>query len=81
MKRLRLLIPMVALVLVLFAAGCSSGPSKAKQAYNDGTALAEQVLCEEVIPHFTIAIQLDPGFADAYFNMGNSYKRSGILAV
>ena len=81
MERLRLLIPMLTLVSALFALGCSSSLFKADQAYNDGTALAEQVLCEEAIPHFTIANQLDPGFADAYFNMGNSYKRSGILAV
>ena len=77
MKRLRLLIPMVALVLVLFAAGCSSGPSKAKQAYNDGTVFMEQGLYEEAIPHFTIAIQLAPDVDSAYRYRGYGYGNLG----
>ena len=53
MKRLRLLIPMAALVLVLFAVGCSSSESKPKEDSNDTQRLFNDlVLISSRLPEF-----------------------------
>jgi tetratricopeptide (TPR) repeat protein len=83
MKRLRLLIPMVALALVLFAVGCSSespessGLSEAELTFQDGLHANEAELYKEAISHFDKAIQLDPEFAEAYAERAVSYSLLG----
>ena len=69
MKRLSLIIPMVALVLVLSALGCSSGspdPELALKARSDGFELLKQGLYAEAIPYFDKAIKAAPNDAIAY---------------
>ena len=68
---------MVALVLVLFAVGCSSGSAEAERAFNDGTDSLERGLYEEAIAYLDKAIQLAPDDAGAYLKRGVSYKELG----
>ena len=77
MKRLNVVIAMVALILVLSAIGCSLGSSEAELAYNDGMAYGELGEYVTAISNFTKAIQLDPDYADAYNHRGDAYRRLG----
>ena len=75
MKRLRWLIPMVALVLMLLAVGCSR--SESETAFDDGKVLWELDRYEEAIPHFTKAIQIDSKYTLDYLVRGSSYQKLG----
>lgn len=77
LKRLNVVIAMVALILVLSAIGCSPGSSEAELAYNDGMAYGELGEYVTAISNFTKTIQLDPDYAIAYHWRGAAYYEQG----
>ena len=68
---------MVTLILAMSACGGSSEVSEAELAFNDGVDAYHQGLYTEAISHYDKAIQLDPDFAKAYINRGNSNFQLG----
>ena len=77
MRRLSLIVPMVAIILVMSACGGSSGLSEAEFAYNYGLEASSQGLITEAISHYDKAIQLDPDNAVYYRNRGVANNKLG----
>ncbi|HOE17588.1 MAG TPA: tetratricopeptide repeat protein [Syntrophorhabdaceae bacterium] len=63
----------VAAALVFFASGCSDGTqggTSAKEYYDRAFSFAHAGNIEEAINLYTLAIEKDPEFIDAYYNRG-----------
>jgi len=53
--------------------------AKANTYNNIGAAYGMKGMIDEAIEHFTIAVDLNPGFDRAYFNLGNALMHKGLI--
>ena len=65
---------MSGIVVCLFLAGCKD---KSVDHYNRGIAYIEKGQYDQAISEFTKAIEINPGFAEAYGNRGAAYFKKG----
>ena len=69
----------LAAILLLSFAGCTRDPNVRKQKYFDsGTRYFQQQKYQEASIQFQNALQIDPRFADAHYQLAQSYARLGI---
>ncbi len=62
------------LLIMLLGTACGDGLSEAQQHHDRGLELLEQGRWREAIEEYDKAIELDAGFALAYFYRGNAYE-------
>jgi tetratricopeptide (TPR) repeat protein len=73
----RLILPMLAAGVMLSATPALAQYSQeAVHQYNQGIEAYSQGHTAEALKHFNKAVQVDPGYGDAYYNMGSIYYQS-----
>lgn len=73
----RLILPVLAAGIMLSAAPALAQYSQeAVHQYNQGIEAYSQQHTAEAIKHFSKAVQIDPGYGDAYYNMGSIYYQN-----
>jgi len=65
---------------MLYVLGCQAQSMQWETHYKNGTTLVIDGEYEEAIVELSKAIELDPEYADAYYNRGLAYNRSGEVA-
>lgn len=74
------IISLLLLLSMLPALGCQITSLPSEKHYKNGTALVIDGEHEEAIVELDKAIELDPEYADAYYNRGLAYNNSGEIA-
>ena len=65
-------------ILLVLATGCKGNPEKAKKKYlESGLSYMDKKQYDAAVIQFKKAIQVDPRFADAHYQLGLTYLRQG----
>ena len=74
------IISLLLLLSMLLAPGCQAKSIQSETHHKNGLALIMDGEYEEAIVELNKAIELDPEYADAYYNRGIAYDKSGEVA-